>query len=178
MPTPGTWKIDASHSNIEFSVKHMMVTSTKGRFSGVTGTVVIPESGVADASVDVSIDADTVDTRDAKRDEHLRSNDFFGSGDHPQIVFRSTRIAANGGDEMKIHGDLTIKGTTKPVVLDAEFHGEGMNPWGMTVAGYSAATRINREDFGVTWNAALEAGGVLVSNEVKVNLDLELIKQN
>jgi polyisoprenoid-binding protein YceI len=177
MTTSGTWTIDPSHSSVEFSVKHMMVTTTKGRFSGVSGTVEIPESGVAAATVDVAIDADTVDTRDEKRDEHLRSNDFFGAGDNPQITFRSTGIEPNGGGELKVLGDLTIKGVTRPVVLDTEFHGEGVNPWGMTVAGYSATTKINREDFGVTWNAALETGGVLVSNDVKINLDLELVKQ-
>jgi polyisoprenoid-binding protein YceI len=177
MTTSGTWTIDPSHSSVEFSVKHMMVTTTKGRFSGVSGTVEIPESGVAAAKVDVAIDADTVDTRDEKRDEHLRSNDFFGAGHNPQITFRSTRIEPNGGGELKVLGDLTIKGVTRPVVLDTEFHGEGVNPWGMTVAGYSATTKINREDFGVTWNAALETGGVLVSNDVKINLDLQLVKQ-
>jgi polyisoprenoid-binding protein YceI len=177
MTTSGTWTIDPSHSSVEFSVKHMMVTTTKGRFSGVSGTVEIPESGVGAAKVDVAIDADTVDTRDEKRDEHLRSNDFFGAGDNPQITFRSTGIEPNGGGELKVLGDLTIKGVTRPVVLDTEFHGEGVNPWGMTVAGYSATTKINREDFGVTWNAALETGGVLVSNDVKINLDLELVKQ-
>jgi polyisoprenoid-binding protein YceI len=176
MISAGTWTIDPSHSNIEFSVKHMMITTVKGRFSGVTGTVVVPGSGADHGSVDVSIDAGTVDTRDEKRDEHLRSNDFFGAGDHPQITFRSTSITAKG-DDLTIAGDLTIRGVTRPVVLEAEFEGEGVNPWGMTVAGASAKTKINRDDFGVTWNAGLETGGVLVSNDVKINLDLELVKQ-
>lgn len=176
MISSGTWAIDASHSSVEFSVKHMMISTVKGRFSGVSGTVIVPERGVDHASVEVAIDASTVDTRDEKRDEHLRSNDFFGAGDHPQIIFRSTSVSAKGED-VRIAGDLTIRGVTLPVVLDAEFGGEGVNPWGMTVAGFNARAKINREDFGVTWNAALETGGVIVSNEVKINLDIELIKQ-
>lgn len=176
MPTPGVWAIDPAHSSVEFTVKHMMITTVKGCFGGVSGTVEIPESGIAQARAEVSIDASSVDTRDPKRDEHLRSNDFFGAGDNPQITFRSTSVTPRG-DDLEVRGDLTIKGVTRPVTLEAEFDGEGVNPWGMTVAGYNAKTKINREDFGVTWNAPLEAGGVLVSNEVKINLDLQLVKQ-
>jgi len=172
-----TWVIDASHSTIEFAVKHMMFSTVKGHFNGISGTVAIPDGDLSRAQVDVAIDASTVNTRDEKRDEHLRSNDFFGSGDHPMITFKSTRVVPKGGKEFDIIGDLTIKGVTRQVKLDAEFEGEGVNPWGQTVAGYSAETKINREDYGVTWNAALESGGVIVSNEVKIKLDVELTKQ-
>ena len=177
MNISGTWAIDPAHSSVEFIVRHMMVSRVKGRFSGVSGTVVIPESGFAGAVVEVDIDASTVDTRDGKRDEHLRSNDFFGTGDHPKILFRSTRIVPKGGDAFDLHGDLSIRGVTRPVVLDARYLGQGVNPWGMTVAGFEASTAIEREDYGVTWNAPLEAGGVIVSNEVKISLDIEVIKQ-
>lgn len=172
-----TWAIDASHTTVEFAVKHMMFATVKGHFNGVTGTVTVPDDDMSRAQVDVAIDASTVNTRDEKRDEHLRSNDFFGAGDHPMITFTSTRIVPKGGKEFDIIGDLTIKGVTRQVKLDAEFEGEGVNPWGQTVAGYSAETKINREDYGVTWNAALESGGVIVSNEVRIKLDVELTKQ-
>lgn len=175
--TAETWAIDPSHTSVEFSVKHMMVSTTKGRFSDVSGAVTMPGGDPAQGTVEVTINADSVDTRDAKRDEHLRSNDFFGTGDNPQITFRSTRVEPKGGSKYAVHGDLTIKGTTLPVVLDAEFNGQGVNPWGQTVAGWEAGARIDRKDFGLTWNAALETGGMIVSDEVKISLDVELIKQ-
>lgn len=171
------WTIDPSHSSVEFSVKHMMFATVRGRFSAFSGTITIPGGDPTKGSVEVSIDADSIDTRDEKRDEHLRSNDFFGAGDNPQITFRSTSVAAKGKDRYAVTGDLTIRGVTKPVVLDATFNGQGVNPWGATVAGWSAETTIDRKDFGVNWNAALESGGFLVGDDVKINLDLEVARQ-
>jgi polyisoprenoid-binding protein YceI len=172
-----TWSIDPSHSAVEFAVRHMMVTTTKGRFSDVAGTITMPDGDPAKGSVEVTINADSIDTRDAKRDEHLRSNDFFGAGDNPTLSFVSTRVEPKGGNEYRVFGNLTIKGVTRDVVLDAAYNGQGVNPWGMTVAGWEATTKINREDYGLTWNAALEGGGLLVSPEVKIHLDVELVKQ-
>lgn len=171
------WAIDPSHSAVEFSVKHMMFATVRGRFSTFSGTLTIPDGDPSRGSVEVSIDADSIDTRDEKRDEHLRSNDFFGAGDDPQITFRSTSVAAKGKDHYAVTGDLTIRGVTKQVVLDATFNGQGVNPWGATVAGWSAETKVDRKDFGVNWNAALESGGFLVGDDVKIHLELEVAKQ-
>ncbi len=125
----------------------------------------------------MTIDADSVDTRDLKRDEHLRSNDFFGVGDHPQISFQSTRVVPKGTDRFDVVGDLTIAGITREVVLDTEFNGVVNSPWGYPVAGFSATTQVNRKDFNITWNAALEGGGVVVSDHVKISLEIEAIRQ-
>jgi polyisoprenoid-binding protein YceI len=172
-----TYQIDPSHSEVEFSVKHLVITTTKGRFGSFSGEIVYDPANVAASSVQVTIDADSVDTRDAKRDEHLRSNDFFGAGDNPQLTFVSTRVEPKGENTFRVYGDLTIAGTTKEVVLDAEYNGTINNPWGQTVAGFSAKTEIDRKDYGITWNAALEGGGVLVSDNVKISLDVEAVRQ-
>jgi polyisoprenoid-binding protein YceI len=175
-PTTQTvWKIDPSHSAIEFSVKHMMISNVKGRFARFEGDVVTG-ADPTEGEVNITIDADSVDTRDEKRDEHLRSNDFFGVGDNPQLVFKSTRVVHEAGPGFKVHGDLTIKGITRPIVLDAEFNGSGASPWGTTLASWSAKTEIDREDWGMNFNAALETGGVLVGNRVKITLELEAIR--
>ena len=167
------WKIDPSHSVVEFAVKHMMFATVKGRFAAFAGEVVTHPDDPTEGSVSFSIDADSIDTRDEKRDEHLRSNDFFGAGDHPTLVFTSTRVEHVPGPTFKVHGDLTIKGVTRPVVLEATFNGSGVNPWGQTVASWSATTEIDREEWGMNFNSALEAGGVLVGTTVKVGLELE-----
>lgn len=172
-----TWTIDPSHSAVEFSVKHMMFATVRGRFSKFSGTITVPNGDPTQATIDVSIDADSIDTRDEKRDEHLRSNDFFGAGDNPQITFRSTSVRDKGGDRFEVTGDLTIRGVTKQVVLDATFNGQGVNPWGATVAGWSAKTEVDRKEFGVNWNAALESGGFLVGDDVKIQLDVEASRQ-
>ncbi|HEX5497908.1 MAG TPA: YceI family protein [Thermomicrobiales bacterium] len=170
------WKIDPSHSVVEFAIKHMMFATVKGRFTHFEGEIKT-EDDFTHGSVSVTIDADSVDTRDEKRDEHLRTNDFFGAGEHPKINFASTHIEQESGDHFKVYGDLTIRDTTNPVVLNAEFNGSGVNPWGQTVASYSATTQINREDYGLNWNAALEQGGFLVGRDVRINLELEAAKQ-
>lgn len=170
------WQVDPSHSLVEFGVKHMMVTTVKGRFTGFSGRIVTDGDDPTRGSVELEIDATTVDTRDQKRDDHLRSGEFFGTDDHPQLTFRSTRVepGANGG--FRLVGDLTIRGVTREVVLEATFNGRGRNPWGQEVAGYSAQTEINRKDYGLEWNAALEGGGFLVGDTVKITLEVEAAK--
>ncbi|MFM8594510.1 MAG: YceI family protein [Chloroflexota bacterium] len=171
------WNIDPSHSQVEFSVKHMMFATVKGSFTEFTGQITVPDGDMSKASVSATIQAHSVSTRDEKRDEHLRSNDFFGTGDNPTITFQSTGGSPAGEGKFKVNGNLTIKGITKPVTLDVTYNGQGVNPWGMTVAGFSAETKISRKDFGIEWNAPLEAGGVMVSDEVKISLEVEAAKQ-
>lgn len=176
--TQTVWKIDPSHSVVEFAVKHMMFATVKGRFATFEGEIITTAEDPTEGEVNVTIDASSIDTRDEKRDEHLRSNDFFGTGDHPQIVFRGTHVVHEPGPGFKVQGDLTIKGITRPIVLDATFNGSGVNPWGQTVASWSATTEIDREDWGMNFNAALETGGVLVGTKVKIALELEAGRQN
>jgi polyisoprenoid-binding protein YceI len=175
-PSVTTWKIDPSHSQIEFAVRHMMITTVKGRFTGVEGTARIDDANPSAADVDVRIDVATIDTREPQRDTHLRSADFFDAGTYPQITFRSTGAIERRGSEFKLVGDLAIHGVTRPVVLDVTEEGRGKDPWGGERLGFSATTRIKRSDFGLTWNQALETGGVLVSDEVKITLELQLVK--
>lgn len=172
------WAIDPAHSFIEFAVKHMVFATAKGRFSVFSGQVVVPDGNIERTRIEVSIDGDSVDTHDAKRDEHLRSDDFFGVGQHPKITFVSTSVKPDGGDRYKIMGDLTIKGITKPVLLYATFNGRGTNPWGQSVAGFSATGAVDRKEWGLNWNTALEAGGMLVGDEVRISIETELIEQN
>ena len=172
------WQIDPTHSLVEFAVKHMMFATVKGRFTGFAGRIVTEGDDPTRGSVEVEIDSDTVDTRDEKRDQHLRAGDFFETETHPNITFRSTRVeSVDGISRFRVIGDLTIRGVTREVVLDATFNGRGTNPWGQEVAGYSVETEINRKDYGVEWNAALEGGGVLVGEKVKITLELEAAKQ-
>lgn len=175
-----TWTIDPSHSLVEFTARHMMITRVKGRFSGVSGTVVTNEADPSKSSVNVEIDAASIDTREEKRDGHLRSGDFLDVENFPHLTFRSTRIEGNpksAGDSFTLVGDLTIRGTTREVTLDATFDGSGTDPWGGTRASFSAETKIDRREFGLTWNQALETGGVLVGNEVKISLEVQAVKQ-
>ena len=175
-PSATTWKIDPTHSQIEFAVRHLMITTVKGRFAGVEGTVRIDDANPSAAEVDVRIDVATIDTREPQRDAHLRSADFFDAETYPHITFRSTRSTERRGGEFKLAGDLTIHGVTREVVLDVTEEGRGKDPWGGERIGFSAVTRIKRSDFGLTWNQALETGGVVVSDEVKISLDLELVR--
>jgi polyisoprenoid-binding protein YceI len=177
-PTQTVWKIDPSHSVVEFAVKHMMFATVKGRFATFEGEIITHPEDPTEGEVNVVIDAGSIDTRDEKRDEHLRSNDFFGSGDHPQLVFRGTRVEHIPGPAFRVHGDLTMKGVSRPVTLDATFNGSGVNPWGQTVASWSASTEIDREEWGINFNAALETGGVLVGTRIKLNLEVEAAKQD
>lgn len=175
--TRTVWKIDPSHSVVEFAVKHMMFATVKGRFASFAGEIVADPDDPTEGAVHVVIDADSVDTRDPKRDEHLRSNDFFGTDAHPKIEFRSTRVEHIPGPTFRVHGELTMKGVTRPIVLDATFNGSGVNPWGQTVASWTATTEIDREEWGVNFNAALETGGVLVGTKVKLTIEVEAVKQ-
>ncbi len=170
------WNLDTVHSSIEFSVRHMVIASVKGRFATFTVDANVDETNLANSSATVRIDAASIDTRDSQRDTHLRSADFLDAETHPQIVFASKKIESRGGSDYRIVGDLTIRGVTKPVTLDGEVSGPVKDPWGGTRVGLSAQGKINRKEFGLNWNAALEAGGFLVGDDVKLSVDLELVK--
>ena len=170
--------IDTAHSGAHFTVRHMMVSNVKGDFAGVSGKVVW-DGDPKTASVEATIDASTIDTGVDKRDEHLRSADFFDVAKYPTLTFKSRKVEAAGPGKLKVTGDLTLHGVTKEVVLDVEGPtAEFKNPWGKSVIGASASTTIKRTDFGLTWNKALETGGVLVGEDVKVSIELELVKSD
>lgn len=173
--TPGVWNVDASHSEVGFVVRHLMVSKVKGRFGGVGGTITVAPD-VLQSSVQASADVTTIDTRDERRDGHLRTADFFEAEKFPALTFTSTGIRA-GGDGYLLDGDLSIKGVSKPVTFNLEFNGAATNPMtqGQT-AGFSAETEISRKDFGLEWNVALESGGVMVGDKVKIQLEIEAIK--
>ncbi len=175
LPAPGTYAVDASHSSVDFSVRHLMVSKVRGSFQVPSGTIVIGDNPF-DSSVVATIDAASVHTRDAKRDEHLRSADFFHTDEHPTVEFRSTRVG-DVGEAFTLYGDLTIKGVTRPVVLDVEFLGSGPSPFGDERIGFSASTEVNRKDWGLDFNMALETGGVVVGDKIKLTIDVEAIKQ-
>lgn len=169
--TQAAWRIDADHTQVWFSVRHMMFATVKGQFPGVSGELTFDEAHPSKTSIEVRLDAATVDTRNEQRDGHLRSGDFFDVENHPYLTFVSRRVDALGGSKYRITGDLTIRGTTREVMLQAEETGRGTDPWGQEKLGFTASTAIDRKDFGLTWNQALEAGGVLVSDEVKITID-------
>jgi polyisoprenoid-binding protein YceI len=170
-----TWQIDPAHSHVEFAVRHLMISTVKGRFSDVSGTVTGIDEG-EEPSIDVSIGAASIDTRENQRDAHLRSADFFDADRFPTLRFRSTRVVADG-DGLKVTGNLTIKDVTKDVTLAVTQEGRGKDPWGGERAGYSATTKINRKDYGLTWNQLLETGGVAVGDEIRISIDVELVKK-
>jgi polyisoprenoid-binding protein YceI len=172
------WQIDPAHTVVEFAVKHMMFATVKGRFGAVHGTIVDDAADPSRSSVEVEIDAASIDTREEKRDAHLRSPDFLDVQSYPTITFTSSRVERAGQDRLRVIGDLTIHGTTREVVLDTTINGRGTNPFGLEVAGFTAETTINRRDFGLTWNMALETGGVLVGDTVKILLEVEAVKQS
>jgi polyisoprenoid-binding protein YceI len=173
-PPTGTWTIDSGHAGVGFVGRHFGLTRIRGRFTGVEGTVTIAEP-VEQSTVAVVIAMDSVDSGDQTRDDHLRSADLFDVEHHPTATFRSTGVTAAGGTG-RLSGDLTIKGVTRPVELDVEFVGGVADPWGNERAVFSASGLINREDWGLTWNMVLEAGGVLVSKEIRLEIDVELIR--
>jgi polyisoprenoid-binding protein YceI len=176
LPAAGTYEIDASHSVVEFVVRHLGLAKVRGRFNEFSGTVEVADD-IAQSSVHVQIEAGSIDTRNADRDAHLRSGDFLGAEDNATLEFRSTGVRQEGGD-WKIDGELTVAGKTRPVTLDVEFEGAETDPWGNARLGFSAETKVNREDFGLTWNQALESGGWLVGKEVKIELSVEGVKQS
>lgn len=171
------WNIDPVHSVVEFKVKHMMISNVKGQFSKITGVLSLNEANPESSTVEATIDVDSIDTRDAQRDAHLKSADFLDAEQFPTITFKSTSVKRTGPEAGKVEGDLTIHGVTRRVVLDVEGPtAPGKDPWGNTRVGVTATTKISRKDFGLTWNAALETGGVLVGDEVTVNLDVQFVK--
>jgi polyisoprenoid-binding protein YceI len=170
-----TWTLDQAHSSVTFSAKHMMVTTVRGTMQIRDFELDFDPEHPERSSVRVALDAASIDTGQEARDQHLRSPDFLDVENHPTIDFVSTRIVRTGDDAGELHGDLTIRGTTRPVVMKADFAGLVTNMQGGRSAGFSATTKINREDFGLTWNVALEQGGVLVSKEIKIEIDLEVV---
>ena len=172
---PMAWKIDSSHSRVAFSVRHMMISNVHGQFQNVSGTVEFDEAQPTRSTVDVQIDAASIDTHDEKRDAHLRSPDFFNVEKYPTLAFRSTSVE-RAGNGLRVAGDLTIAGVTKPVILEVEDEGRARDPWGNEKAAFHATTKIKRTDFGLTWNVALEAGGVLVGDDIKISIDAQLAR--
>lgn len=172
-----TYQIDPVHSSIQFSVRHLMISNVRGTFTGVKGTVVYDAANPAATTVEAEIDASTINTLDQNRDTHLRSADFMDVEKYPAMKFKSSKAEA-GGNGLKLTGDLTIHGVTKPIVLAVEeITPEGKDPWGKTRVGTTAKTKLKRSDFGLTWNAALETGGVVVGDELKLDFELELVKE-
>lgn len=172
-----TWELDGTHSAAQFSVKHMMISTVRGDFGKVTGTVNLDDKDLTKSSLDIAIDASTINTREPKRDEHLRSPDFFDVGKFPKITFKSTQITKQSDGKYAVTGDLTLHGVTKPVTLTTELSAEVKDPWNNVRRGATGTTKISRKDFGLTWNKALEAGGVAVSDEVNITVDVELVKK-
>jgi polyisoprenoid-binding protein YceI len=175
-----TWSLDPAHTQVELSVRHMMITRVKGRFPGVQATIRVDEEDPDRSSVEVEIDAASIDTRNEERDQHLRSSDFLDVENHPQITFRCRRAEGASfepGDRFQVHGDLTIRGVTRPVTLEVEYGGRGTDPWGGTRAGFSARTEIDRMEFGVDWNQPLDKGGILVGHELRIEIEAEAVRQ-
>ena len=172
-----SWKIDPAHSQVTFSVRHMMISNVSGRFEKFTGMVDFNEKDVARSSVEVQIDPSTINTREPQRDAHLKSPDFLNIEKFPSITFKSKKIELVDSNHGRVIGDLTIRDITHEVVLDVEYAGTAKSPYGTVNAGFSASTKINRKEWNLTWNVALETGGVLVGDEIKVNIELEIVRQ-
>jgi polyisoprenoid-binding protein YceI len=171
------WKLDPTHSSAEFRVRHMMISNVKGSFSGLEGTLVENTADSSLSEIDASVDVSTLSTGDAQRDEHLKNEDFFHHEEHPRMVFKSTKVVKKGEEEYEVTGDLKIHGVTKTVVFKVEGpSAPGKDLYGNVRIGLSATTKINRKDFGLSWNAALETGGVLIGEDVHITLDVQFIK--
>lgn len=177
MSSQTRWQIDPAHSAAEFAVRHLMISTVKGRFADVKGTVSVDGANSSNVDVDVTIAVASIDTREAKRDAHLRSADFFDAEKYPTITFKSKRADGDMDGDFKLIGDLTVHGVTREVTLNAESSGSVKDPWGGERSGFAATTKVNRKDFGLTWNVALEAGGVMVSDDVKISIEVELVKE-
>jgi polyisoprenoid-binding protein YceI len=169
------WNIDASHSLVEFSVRHLMITTVKGRFGSVSGTLEFDENNIENSSVEAVIETASIDTRDEKRDAHLRSADFFDVEKYPHLTFKSTKVEKVADSQFQVTGDLTILDVTRSITLNVEYAGQAKGPWGNTAAGFSTSTAISRKDYGLNWNVALETGGWLVGDQVKISLELEAV---
>jgi polyisoprenoid-binding protein YceI len=173
-----TWTIDPDHSNIQFKIRHLMITDVKGTFGKVKGVIKIDDKDMAESAVDVTIEIDSINTGVAKRDAHLKSNEFFDATRYPTMTFVSRKMTPNGKGQLKILGDLTIRGISREVVLDVEGPTiEIKDPWGSTRCGASATAKINRADFGLTWNQQMETGGMMIDDTVFINLEIEMIKE-
>jgi polyisoprenoid-binding protein YceI len=171
-----TWSLDPAHSELQFKVKHLMITTVTGSFTSLTGTVVSESDSFENATVQFEAETNSIDTSNKDRDNHLKSADFFDAEKYPKITFKSTALSKDG-DDYTLTGDLTIKDVTKSVKIDVEFGGIATDPWGNTKAGFTISTKIKRTEFGLTWNAALETGGVMVSEDVKILGELQFVKQ-
>jgi len=170
-----TWTLDTTHSGINFSVRHMVFAKVRGRFSAWRGEAQLDPADLTRASVEVEMDAASIDTGVTDRDNHLRSPDFFDVEQFPSLLFKSTKVEKGSGDRYLIHGELTIKGVTRSVVLEAEYGGQAKDPWGNQRVAFSATTSLDRRDFGLSWNQVLEAGGVLVGERIDVELEVQAI---
>lgn len=171
------WNVDASHSSIEFSVKHMMFATVKGAFNSYEATIEADPTDLTTATIEFSVDLASVDTRNEDRDNHLRSADFFDVENHPKMTFKATNIVHNGDGEYEVTGDLSLNGVKKSESFNVTFDGQGKNPWGAEVAGFTGEGKIKRSDYGLTWNAALETGGVLVGDQIKITVHIEATKE-
>ena len=171
------WEIDSSHSGIHFSVRHLVIAKVRGQFGRWSGTVLVPDGDLNRASVDVTIDASSIDTGVADRDAHLKSADFFDVATYPEITFRTDRVEPERNGRLRLVGQLTLKGVTRQATFDVESHGKTADPWGNLRAAYTAKTSVDRRDFGLTWNQVLETGGVMVGERVDIEVDLEAVQQ-
>ena len=171
------WAIDPAHTTVEFTVRHMMIAKVRGRFTGVEATIHEAERA-GDSALEAVIQVESISTGDEKRDGHLKSADFFDVENHPEMRFRSTKVVPVAGNRFRVEGDLTIRGVTRPVALDVKEEGRARDPWGGERAGFSAKTRINRKDFGLEWNVALETGGFLVGDDVDIHIEAEAVLQD
>ncbi|HEX8817831.1 MAG TPA: YceI family protein [Terriglobales bacterium] len=175
--TTSTWNIDPAHTNAQFKVKHLMISNVKGEFTSVKGKAEINDADITKSYVEATIDTTSINTREPQRDAHLKSADFFDVDKYPTMTFKSTRISREGEDELGVEGELTIHGVTRKVVFDVkDLTPPAKDPWGNTRFGFEATTKINRKDFGLTWNATLETGGFMVGDEVTITLDAEFVK--
>lgn len=171
------WQLDPAHSGVNFSVRHMMIANVRGTFAGVKGTVVYDAANPAETTIEAVIETATISTNQEQRDAHLKSGDFLDVEKYPEIRFRSTRVESSVDGELRVEGELTIRDVTRPVVLQVEGpSAEGRDPWGGVRVGATATTKIKRSDFGITWNAALEAGGILVGDDLKIEIDAQLVQ--
>lgn len=172
-----TWQFDPAHSSIQFVARHMMLSKVRGVFEKFTVDLDLDPAHPEKASVAAHIEANSINTREPQRDAHLKSPDFLNAAEFPELVFKSIRIERTGEAAARVHGDLTIRGVTKPVILDVAYVGTSKSPWGATALGFEASTKINREDWGLTWNVALETGGWLVGKEITIQIEAEFVQQ-
>src|SRR5215475_6539555 len=171
------WEIDSSHSSLQFSVRHLVIAKVRGSFERWSGTIQVPNGDFSKATVTATIDASSIDTGVADRDGHLKSPDFFDVAQYPELRFEGKRVQPRSDAEIDVVGDLTIKGTTREVVLRVEQHGQAKDPWGNVRAGFTAKTSIDRKDFGLTWNQMLETGGVMVGDRIEIEAEVQAVKQ-